>query len=1297
MEAVNNKDKVENSKTGKSNKDKNKESLSQRFHLELTTSTDRSFPEFSYLDLVGANKSKKKEEEHGECNVDEIKALAKKFEDKYGPKSTTKKVKGIKSDRYQDLVDVTYGYDATDSFVDDSEAYDELVPADWTTEHGGFYINMGELNFRPVLSGDGRKNSDFKEVKKKKTPKKKNKENKEKKLKDGKRLLSSTEKDKSPKKMKPNSDENDVKLLKQKKKNSLNKVSLTSSSEDTQSKPQTNVSVGDMAFQRSTSIKSEKDSINDQHPPVQASSSSPSHSNVQKESDNNSPSVRLPDGLPPSLILSVQKLIEAARKAGGEAGKCKFFNSDVNRILLQIETDSRKLQSRARSAVYDYLALFLPCTKDTLVKRAKNLFMQEQVGRLRDPLLKLRLAIEACMPAQIKNYEEELAKLLEEQALQSQKSSVDAFNQNSEKKEDVVNKEVEADKETEKTGEPTTTPVDGSMPTTPSDEKGKRTVLPKRFIWKDDIRSLLCDVVSIKVELCLMSKSRSTTAEEALKGYLETEVRPLWPKGWMTTRILYRESKQAHAKVTSTVVAKSKKDPKRPKEDEEKRQSSQVTPMIVDLKVSEKSNPAFPVSSSSDDAKVKADYVSTVSLNMSSCEEKSFEAQSGMMLKTDSTKHETDKKSLKKIESFENALGETSNVRVSSEQILTQKSQSEKVTKSQMVSLIQPQINVKMENKASLSESLSVRKTMTTNPNQMTLTLPNQHHTKKPESQKANFPLSMISTQVNSEETSRISQNTQNMKHPKQSKVLSNQDQPSETSEIKHTLNNQINDTLGCNQMQNDDCSLRRLLGNETVLKNDNSSSQSNLHDHVPLQSMVGIQKQNSFNGDSCAEQNSQNNSLAQSPLQTIVQQINSTNVQNLGHTHSTISDDRQNAAIIQNQFESPNRISNQPLSHPQIQRTHGKIHGQTLIQLSHSQYPGQGQLKREDPSHPLAQARTQSPTSPRVLPQSPQGVPAVAYSSPNGRNQVKQAGRLFWIIWTKLVLLVLQRPSIPMKDDHILIQHHLHCRLVRFKMSPNNIKSLLRSMVSNNMTVPSPSSPSTGNRRGSINVSPSPPRSMVSNNMTVPSPSSPSPGNRRASINVSPQLPCFPNRLSSCSLQNISSKTNQDTMRSPRQVYSCMNKVPSSPNMNCQFPMQSSPDSHHRSSHLNTQVTDFMPTSNNRDPQLNTSLLNSLNDISPNRMSPSIPLVGSLSNIQNNGSSLPSNPITIPSIMNLPNNISNNKTLSTVAEFPPAMKAYGGIQRPQLPTQQSMLRNHTSSDNHNRLPSYSSSYRPFS
>jgi ubinuclein len=62
-------------------------------------------------------------------------------------------------------VDLADGYDETDPFVDNSEAYDELVPATLTTKLGGFYINTGVLDFREV-TGDS--DGEFQTPKKKK-------------------------------------------------------------------------------------------------------------------------------------------------------------------------------------------------------------------------------------------------------------------------------------------------------------------------------------------------------------------------------------------------------------------------------------------------------------------------------------------------------------------------------------------------------------------------------------------------------------------------------------------------------------------------------------------------------------------------------------------------------------------------------------------------------------------------------------------------------------------------------------------------------------------------------------------------------------------------------------------------------------------------------------------------------------------------------------------------------------------------------------------------------------------------
>ncbi|XP_026715018.1 ubinuclein-1-like [Athene cunicularia] len=71
----------------------------------------------------------------------EVEALDLKFEEKYGGKRRGK-------DHIQDLIDMGYGYDESDSFIDNSEAYDAFVPASVTTKYGGFYINTGLLEFR---------------------------------------------------------------------------------------------------------------------------------------------------------------------------------------------------------------------------------------------------------------------------------------------------------------------------------------------------------------------------------------------------------------------------------------------------------------------------------------------------------------------------------------------------------------------------------------------------------------------------------------------------------------------------------------------------------------------------------------------------------------------------------------------------------------------------------------------------------------------------------------------------------------------------------------------------------------------------------------------------------------------------------------------------------------------------------------------------------------------------------------------------------------------------------------------
>ena len=72
-------------------------------------------------------KTKKGLDPYASDDDDQLKALAKKFEERYG--GATEKIKKKKKERkLDDYADLGYGYDSDDPFIDNSDVHDEIVP-----------------------------------------------------------------------------------------------------------------------------------------------------------------------------------------------------------------------------------------------------------------------------------------------------------------------------------------------------------------------------------------------------------------------------------------------------------------------------------------------------------------------------------------------------------------------------------------------------------------------------------------------------------------------------------------------------------------------------------------------------------------------------------------------------------------------------------------------------------------------------------------------------------------------------------------------------------------------------------------------------------------------------------------------------------------------------------------------------------------------------------------------------------------------------------------------------------------
>ncbi|KAF2902219.1 hypothetical protein ILUMI_03966 [Ignelater luminosus] len=231
---------------------------------------------------------------------------------------------------------------------------------------------------------------------------------------------------------------------------------------------------------------SSKDGIN--HKSAVNSSEAESNDDVQiKPADI----VQLPENLPSDIIGIIDNIKKAARCS--TEGKVKFFSGDVNTMLLNLERKCRCLGKQSRMRVYEHLAPFVKCRKETLMKRAKNLIAVEEQKKIKVLLDRLKAAVGAIMPPLIANYELECKGVLQ------RKFSAQ------------------------------------------TEENSKALRMPKRqFLWNDDTRKLVKDIITLRKKCFLNEGKQKESLEKHLTEFIKTEVHVIWPEGWMSMNTLLK-------------------------------------------------------------------------------------------------------------------------------------------------------------------------------------------------------------------------------------------------------------------------------------------------------------------------------------------------------------------------------------------------------------------------------------------------------------------------------------------------------------------------------------------------------------------------------------------------------------------------------------------------------------------------------------------------------------------------------------------------------------------------------------